>query len=117
MEHFAAILIITALILAYASFMLFVRFRSEGMPAARVWRVIAELWGVFILIIGTFTLSDRLLGESPRNGLVGETADRWSLLLKLPPGQQALLGISILASLLLFLHLLWTMRAPRPARD
>ncbi|MHB9025705.1 MAG: hypothetical protein ACYC7E_16305 [Armatimonadota bacterium] len=114
MEHLG-ILIITALILAYASVLLFIRLRSEGVPAARIKRALIELWGVFVLIIGTFILSNRLLGDVPRSGFPGELTDRWTLFFKLPPAQQALLGVALLFSLALFIHFLWSLRALKPA--
>jgi len=104
-------LVITAFPLGFISLLLYIRLGSQGMPRRRIYRVIAEVWGVFALIFTIFTLVSQHLGPVPaQNSIANEMLFQVSRFRTLPAGHQMVIGAALLLAVALFAHLVWSIQ-------
>jgi hypothetical protein len=112
-------LVLTAVALLFVSLLLYIRLGSAGVPTGRVAAMLVELWLTFAAIVGLFAMASRTLGAVPRSTVPGEWGAGWAQVRALPPGQQVLLLVLLLAAVGLLGHLFWSMnhltRADRDA--
>ncbi len=101
---------VTAVALLLVSYLLYLRLGSEGASPRRLRWTIAELWVTFALIATAFVVARHLLGA-------GELLELLSHARALPlPEQVAIYGL-LLIGVLLFVHLLLTLRPAKPRED
>jgi hypothetical protein len=102
--------VLTALVLLYVSFLTYIRLSSQGVAPARITLLIGEVWGIFALIIFAFALISARLGSVPRSSVVNELVLQFSHIRRLPGAWQALAIMLLAIAVILFAHLLWTLR-------
>lgn len=106
-------LVVTAFALGFVSLLIYIRLASQGMSPKRIVRIIAEMWGIFALIITIFTLISRRIGAASSASIVQEIAR----IRTLPAAELAMLALALLLAVGLFVHLLWSMHRVQRSID
>lgn len=101
-------LILVAVALGYVSLLISISLRSLRVPIARVYLLLGELWGAFILITATLFLVTRLLGTEVSGSIADELGSRFAHWQGLTTGQQVVIAGGTLFALLLFVHTIWS---------
>lgn len=111
MSDLPVLIILVAMALALVSFLLYVNLGSQGIPPRRIVVLLVELWLTFAVIIATFAYISNLLGPVPAGSIADELVMRLSRWRELSTVQQAtILGGGVLV-LVLFIHVIWSLRA------
>ncbi len=119
MNDLVLLLILVSLALIYVSVLLAIRLGSLGVPRRVVRQLIIEVWLTFALIIGVMALARAQLGHIARAPNLGQEMllvfRRWN---SLPAGPRLLLLGGLVLALILFAHLIWSLRSlPREASE
>ncbi|OPZ81748.1 MAG: hypothetical protein BWY76_02931 [bacterium ADurb.Bin429] len=103
-------LIFVAAALALVSWMLWMQLGSQGVPLARVRRLLIELWLSFAAIIGLFWFGRWAIGYVPRRANpADEIQGWWTRLTALPLWAQIMLVLALLLALGLLARVMWTL--------
>ncbi|MHB9132195.1 MAG: hypothetical protein ACYDBB_14060 [Armatimonadota bacterium] len=105
------ILVLVALVLAFVSFLLTIRLRSEGASPGRTWRVLIELWVTFALIIGIFSLVNALIAPTGNQSIGGDFLARLARARSLSTGLQVLIYGGLVLALAMFVRLMLVLRS------
>lgn len=104
-------LILVALVLGYISVLLNIRLGSLGVDRRRVIGIIVELWLTFVLIVIVFMISQQFVGPVGRTSLAQELTELYAHARQLPLWQRLVVYGGPVAAVLLFIHLLFSLRA------
>ncbi len=111
MSDIALLLVLVALNLLFASALVVVRLGAVGWSAKRVWIMIAEMWIVFGLFIGMFSLLAAETGEGMANGpgAEAELAGFAARFAHLAMGAKIVFLGGLVLTIVLFFHMLITL--------
>jgi hypothetical protein len=107
-------LILAGMVLAYASFLVYIRLRAAAASQSAIVRTLIELWVTFILAVVMLSLARAISGVVPPSSVSGEIAWRIAQLRALPIWGQVGLVVGFLLTLGLFVHLVRTISAFNP---
>lgn len=111
MHDLVLLLILVSLVLIFVSVLLRVRLHELGASRGTAVRIIVEVWATFALIIGVMALARQQLGDVPRGPSIGaEFALTLRMIGSLPVGMRWLLLGGLVLVLVLFAHLIWSLR-------
>ncbi|HEY3379030.1 MAG TPA: hypothetical protein VGL77_16225 [Armatimonadota bacterium] len=110
MGNLAVFLALMAVALGFVSVLLYISLGSRRVPTAKIVRLLIELWGTFALLAVLFALLSAFLGAPPAGSLAEELAVRLAHWRDLSSTQQAILVGGLLLAIVLFVHLINSLR-------
>lgn len=105
--------ILVSLVLAYVSVLIYINLASTGIPSTRIYRILVEVWVIFLLIVIVLALITRPLGPVPSSNLADEMKNRLAHWSQLSWAEQSFIVAGAILVMGLFSHLIWSLRAVR----
>lgn len=116
MTDLPLILVLMAIVLLYASWLLAIRLGSQGVARGRILRTLVALWGAFLCLFASMGLLRAVVGPIPRSTLAGELVAQLAAARHLAWWLQGvILALFVLAVALWVRVLLTLQRLPHPS--